>query len=488
MAEPGKANVNALASSPPGLQPSRTPFREERSTRALATRMVARWLQGRTFPDQLLGETSDHHGFLQEVVFGVIRRLRTLDWMLGRCAARSPDRKLRAVLLVAAYQILFMDNEPAYAVVNDAVEAVKSAWGHARGFVNAVLRRLVRERDALLDLLRRERLGVRESHPDLLVERWTAQYGAARAEALCRWNNTRPDVCVRPNALKVRPSDLQAAWQAAGLDVRPHPRTDSGCLILPRGIRVEAIPGYEEGFFTVQDPSTTVAVVLLDPQPGERILDACAAPGGKTALMAERLQGSGEIWALERRADRIVRLRENVRRLGLRNVRIAEADAVDPEAIRRVCGPERFDRVLLDVPCTNTGVLRRRPDARWRFSLQRLRACHKIQEALLDAAVAVLRPKGRLVYSTCSLEPEENHLLVGAWCERRSESKAEGEVFLFPPEAGCDGAYAVALRVGATGPRSGHSSPFAREGSGPMGRPAGEIRKRRTVARDGGGS
>jgi 16S rRNA (cytosine967-C5)-methyltransferase len=253
-------------------------------------------------------------------------------------------------------------------------------------------------------------------------------------------------VILRVNRGRTSLPDFMQRLAAAGMEPRPHPFAPEQCCVLPRGITVAAVPGYSEGHFSVQDPSTLVAVELLDPRPGESILDACAAPGGKTVAIAERLQGKGELLAMELHADRLAPLRENLERMGLDFVQAVQGDitAFGQGAASPPPG-ERFDGVLLDVPCTNTGVLRRRPDARWRFTLARLVQGAATQRAILGAAVPLVKPGGRLVYSTCSLEADEDEDLVARWLAAHAEFTLVRQQRLFPPDDHTDGAYAALL-------------------------------------------
>jgi 16S rRNA (cytosine967-C5)-methyltransferase len=305
----------------------------------------------------------------------------------------------------------------------------------------------VRERDDIRRELAAQKLGVRESHPDVLIRRWNARFGPERTAELCRFDNTRPDVVIRPNRLQITLEDLRGRLESAGIRATPHPAAPEQCLKLGHGTRVENLPGYAEGMFTVQDPSTLRSVDRLDPQPGESILDACAAPGGKTLLIAERLRGQGQIVAMDLHRDRLLPLADNLRRLRIDNARIVLGDASDPAAVGRAGGAP-FDRILLDVPCSNTGVLRRRPDARWRFSPGRLGKLVRMQRSLLDSVSGFLKPGGCLVYSTCSLEHEENEGMVRAWVEEHPHFALGGCEVTFPPETRTDGVYAASLRRG----------------------------------------
>jgi 16S rRNA (cytosine967-C5)-methyltransferase len=230
----------------------------------------------------------------------------------------------------------------------------------------------------------------------------------------------------------------------AGIEAKPHAADPQRFLVLPRGCAVPALPGYGEGRFMVQDPATCLAVDLLDLQPGHNVLDACAAPGGKAVLAAERIGPTGRLVAMDLHEDRIALLRRNLERTGHPEVEIVRGNAARMPESAPESGP--FDRILLDVPCTNTGVLRRRPDARWRFNPARLSALAGTQRRMLASVALRLAPRGVLVYSTCSLEKEENEDAVQSlldsqpgfefWAERRS----------IPPLAGMDGAYAAAIR------------------------------------------
>jgi 16S rRNA (cytosine967-C5)-methyltransferase len=239
--------------------------------------------------------------------------------------------------------------------------------------------------------------------------------------------------------------DLCQRLAATGLAAEPHPFCPEQYIVLPRGVAIPDVPGYQEGHFFVQDPSCSEAIRLLDPRPGERILDACAAPGGKLMLAADRMRGEGQLVAADRHADRMGPLRENLARMGWKNIRTAQADARSYKDLHAALDHQPADAVLLDVPCTNTGVLRRRPDARWRFTEERLTTQTATQKEILNAAAHCLKPGGRIVYSTCSLEPEEDEGLVAAWSASAPEFRLADEVKRVPPADGIDGAYAALL-------------------------------------------
>ena len=364
------------------------------NSRRQAAFVVARWLATKEFPADLLPEGPDR-AFVQNLVYTVVRRLRALRRALGELVAKWPKGELESLLYVGAAQVLYMDDVPDYAAVNETVEAAKACPNPSVArVVNGVLHNLVRRREDILARLAAAPLAERESFPSELVRRWVARYGEADAERLCRWFN--------------KPAETNLAYP-------------DRFEVLPRGKKVSDVPGYADGRFIVQDPSTQMAVNLVDPQPGERILDACAAPGGKTIRLAWR---GAAVTACEVNPKRRRRLEANLARVGL---------------------SAKYAKVLVDAPCSNTGVLRRRPDARWNWSKEKLAALVALQAEILDAAAPFVAPGGSLVYSTCSLEPEENEEQVAAFLARHPDFAASGTCVSLPIESSCDGAFAALL-------------------------------------------
>lgn len=407
-----------------------------------AARLLAAWFRERRPGDALLDRLGPgRRAGIQKLLYAALRHHRSLTWLTGRLTQRRPPRLTTACLHIGLVELLFL-GVPEHASVHENVEGAKALIGRrGAGFINAVLRRAQREREPLLAELEQQPPGIRLSHPDRIWERWVDHFGSQEAEALCHWNNREPELALRPMQDRMEPEALQALFQQAGIETLPHPAAPEEMLLLPHGVRIVDLPGYAEGWFTLQDPSTLLAPHLLAPRPGEHILDACAAPGGKTAVLSDLMKGRGRITALEPRAERLTRLQENLKRLERSHVEAFPADATTwqvPEG-------ESLDGILLDVPCSNTGVYRRRPDARWAFSPKRLQRMIEIQMQLLDHAAGLLRPGGRLVYSTCSLEREENEGLITAWLTRHPAFLRESERFSFPPASGMDGAYAARL-------------------------------------------
>lgn len=415
-----------------------------------AAQIVLRFLENQAFPDREIEKTGDGRAAVMEIGYGVIRRLALLEWMLHTCAqaSRLPRAEVRACALCGLYELFFMQSEE-YAILNETVENTKRlATEREAAFVNAVLRNAQRDREALQEQMNDLSPAIRFSHPESLLSRWREQFGEEKAAALCRWNNEVPATTIRTVRLKTTPEDYLNRLHAAGLDdAALHPFSPD-FIRLPHGISPAALPGYREGFFYIQDPSTSLAPALLKAQPGETILDACAAPGGKMLIMADHMNNEGRLIAMDIYPDRLQTLRANIKRIGLRHIQILQGDAKDAAinpALKKAA-PDGFDAILLDVPCSNTGVIRRRPDARWRFNKTRLSELARTQRMILQAAARLLRPGGRLVYSTCSLEPEENAEQISKWLLHMPGYILEEQEMLFPPETQTDGAYAARIR------------------------------------------
>ena len=377
------------------------------NARRTAAFVVARWLLTKEFPANLLPDGPDR-AFVQDLVYTAVRRLRPLRRVLGTFVKQWPKGELEALLYVGAAQVLYMDDVPDFAAVNETVAAAKACENPSVArVVNGVLRNLVRQRDAIS-------LGTElESFPSALVRRWTARFGAENAERLAAWHNA--------------PAVTYLAHK------------DGTFTRLERGRKVSDVPGFATGEFIVQDPGTRLAVELLDPQPGERILDACAAPGGKAVQLAWR---GASVTACEVNPRRRARLEENLRRLKL-DVTVVDSLAAETSSLFLL--PSSFPKVLVDAPCSNTGVFRRRPDARWNWSAEKLAELVKLQAEILDAAATRVAPGGTLVYSTCSNEPEENAEQVEAFLARHPDFSLRETTESVPFEAGHDGAFAAAL-------------------------------------------
>ena len=386
-------------------------------SRRSAAFIVARWIATKDFPSSMLPNGAER-AFVQDLVYTTIRRIRPLRKILGALMKQWPKGELEALLYVGAAQILYMPDVPDFAAVSETVDAAKGCENPSIAkVVNGVLRNVIRRRGEFEKMIASAPLEERESFPTALVRRWERRFGAENAARLCEWHNT--------------PAETFLA------------RRDGSFAKLERGQRVEDVAGFAEGDFIVQDPGTRIAVDLLDPKPGERILDACAAPGGKTVQIAWR---GAEVTACEVNPKRRRRLEENLARLKLGVEVIPELPSLPENSQLSTSNFKLFHKVLVDAPCSNTGVLRRRPDARWNWSEEKLAALVKLQAEILDACAPRVAPGGLLVYSTCSNEPEENEAQVTAFLERHPEFSLEESRESIPFESGADGAFAARLR------------------------------------------
>ena len=370
--------------------------------RQLCIRALLEWEKGKSFSDEILHTLLEKErpapldrAFFMETFFGVLRNLTALDFFIAQLRDGAIDDETREVLRLGLYQIFHM-RTAAHAAVNETV----NLGGRARGLVNAILRRALREQSALDARLARAEMSVRTSHPEFLLTRWLAAFGPEQTARLCEWDNSPAEVHVRANGLKTTVADLLRAGSDASAS--PHH---------PRAIKVASLPRewIAAGLCYVQDPSTLLACDLLAPQPGETVLDTCAAPGGKTTYLADLMQNRGRIVACDLYESRVARLRENIARLGITNT---QAFVHDTMQAGEPLLPASFDRILVDAPCSNTGVLRRRVDVRWRLTDEDFIRMPAQQLALVKRAASLLKPGGTLVYSTCSLEAEENEGVV----------------------------------------------------------------------------
>jgi 16S rRNA (cytosine967-C5)-methyltransferase len=390
----------------------------------------------------------------QELVFGMLRQRSILDAYLsdrvkGGLVRLDPD--LADLLRLGAYQLLSMRSVPAYAAIAQTVELAKQRHGiGASKLANAVLRRVDRERNELaLPTLTDpvDALALQYSHPRWLVARWVARWGAAETEQLLIANNTEPSIVLRPYGI-VR-EQLETMLEHAGIDVSESPLVRDS-IQLPHGISLTELGAFRKGLFFVQDPASTLVTQYADIPADARVADLCAAPGGKTLELSRT---SSVVVAGDRNQQRTQRLVENLRRVDARNISSVVMDARHP-AVRDM------DAVLIDVPCTGTGTLRRHPDARWRLRISDLAVMAALQRSILRAAAETVRPGGLLVYSTCSLEPEENDAQIESFLAERGDWQLEpptegvvpasvldaGRLRVLPQRSGVDGAFAARLR------------------------------------------
>ncbi|MGD0813265.1 MAG: 16S rRNA (cytosine(967)-C(5))-methyltransferase RsmB [Verrucomicrobiota bacterium] len=420
------------------------------SPREIAVRVMRRHGEGGEYVEKLLenelaggGLTPPDRGLCQELVYGMVRWKTTLDWLVARKTGDRPQHSvLRLLLHLGLYQLFWLQRIPNHAAVHETVELCKRlGFGAKAGFLNAVLRGYTREREATvrqLADLKQTNPALGHSHPAWLVERWQARWGAAKTAQLLEWNNTPPSIYARLNLLKTDFAGLAVAWRQEGADFleREWDWTGGNMVFeLKSHPPLAQCKSFKNGFFYVQDPGTLLAVNDLDPRPGESILDLCAAPGGKTAYIAQRMDNRGRIAARDNQPERLKLVRENCLRLGITCVDFEDSGP-----------PQLFDRILVDAPCSNTGVMRRRVDLRWRINSGEIDRLRQEQQTLLDEAAPRLKAGGTLVYSTCSLEPEENESVTQDFLERHADFKPEWRRQLLPFADGVDGAYVARMR------------------------------------------
>lgn len=414
-----------------------TPHHPPASPRYLAWQSLCRWGRGGVFAESLVHHAGQNlsapdRAMLQAIVLGTLRHLRRLEYMLSILRGGKHTQEEARWLLLSGLCQLFVLRWAEYAVVN---ELVNLAPAKLRGLVNGVLRQALRQAADWDKELASQPLGVRYSMPDWIVERWVARLGESECiELLTRMGEPAP-VYLRTNALRP-PAEIPEAWS-------PVPGAEGWYSLGDAPLPQEAI---RAGQIYVADVSTRYSVEMLAPQPGEKILDACAAPGGKSVAILSATAGNCRLLATDAESHRLPQLRENIARAGAPKVRIERHDWTRP------CPAEwrkAFDAVLADVPCSNSGVFQRRVDARWRLSPAELKKLTKTQLCIAENALQAVRPGGRLVYSTCSIETEENSAIVQALLQRHPECRLEKEFLALPHRVSADGAYAALIYVEA---------------------------------------
>jgi len=426
------------------------------NARDYAARVLAHRRAGDEFTETLLeralapaGLSAADRGLCHELVFGVVRWQATLDWLIAqKTQGRTQKPGLQDLLRLGLYQIFWLDRIPDHAAVHETVELAKrDGYGAQAGFVNAVLRGFLREAiatKALLTELKTTQPALGWSQPGWLVARWLKQWGDERMRSLLEWNNAPAKRYARVNTLRADAGQLVEQWRDEGVEYDFLTRNWTGenlMFELKSHPPLASLASFRQGKFYIQDPSTLLAVRELDPRPGESILDLCAAPGGKTTFMAQLMNNEGRLVACDLAEERLQLVRENCTRLGVTCVEAVTTPPLPPQSTS-------FDKVLVDAPCSNTGVLRRRVDLRWRIQPEEISRLRTTQLNLLRQAATLLKPGGVLVYSTCSLEPEENGEVVSEFLSASTGFGLERERALTPFADSVDGAYVARLAKG----------------------------------------
>lgn len=437
------------------------------AARRVALRVVRRVFDEGAFTDRVFRAEADRAGldardraFAQRLAYATVQRRATLDHVLRRLSSRAPedlDPPLRDALRLGVAQLLYMESVPARAAVSETVELAKQAGGGGFRLANAVMRRAAREAATVvqeLDDATPEHAALLDSHPEWVARLWWDALGPEEARALMRRDNEPAESAVRANTLSTTAADL-----ADALPVRTRPAED-----LPEGLVLEepydlhGSPLFESGALMPQSRSSMLVARVLDPQPGDRVLDLCSAPGAKATHAAALMEGRGQVIAVEKHAARAEALAENCRRLGAAIVEVRQGDS------RELIEADAFDRVLLDPPCSDLGTLQARPDVRWRKDAGTIDRLVAEQEALLESAARQVRPGGTLVYSTCTISPRENEERMLAFLDSHPDYGADdlGDelpayadprdprfVQLLPHRHGTDGFFIARLRRAA---------------------------------------
>ncbi len=408
------------------------------STRREAAFILTQWKTQGIFPNRLLVD-NDERGFVMDLLYTTLRHANSCEWFLKQSVKQMPSGDLWALLMIGCAQLYYMQDVPNHAAVFETVNAAKTISPAAARFVNAVLQTLIRNHDALFDQLKTKPLNLRMGYPAALINGWLSRWDETKTAAICEAGNQPAQTVLRPLKVGLIPENTT-----------PHPIDPMRSFILKRGISPSAHPSIIDGSCVIQDPATQGAIDLLDLADPSimRIWDVCAAPGGKTAQIVAQLPAATQpfILASDRHQDRLDTLKDTLTRCHMADrVSTMQLDAMDlTQASDKASLEQPFDRILVDAPCSNSGVLGRRADARWRWSNKRLSQRIADQRAILDAVAPLLAKGGKLVYSTCSIEQTENELQVKTFLDRHPDFSFVASIF-HTPDQGCDGAFAACL-------------------------------------------
>ena len=446
----------------------------KKNPRAISLDILNRIEETDRHPDDLLNDSFKRYryltpldrAFLTELTYGVLRWRERLDWVT-RHFSKVPFKKIELemlnILRLGLYQIFFLTRTPASAAVNESVELAKKIRERGGGgFVNAILRSALREKEEVPYPDRSQdpplHISVVHSHPLWLVQRWVKEIGVEETVKICEANNQISALTLRTNTLKILRENLIEKLRAKRLDPSPCSFSEEG-ILLKDPPPVSELPFLKEGLYIIQNEASQLVTFLLDPKAGERILDACAAPGGKTSHMAQEMRNEGEIYALDVNREKINQIEENCRRLGIKIVKAVRGDAAVSLHFPREL---EFDRVLADVPCSGFGTLRRNPDLKWRRGEGDIKRLSELQYSILKNLSGYVKERGILVYSTCTVFHEENEDVVEKFLKEHPEFRLDrilqilpekyhpfienGYFKTFPPRDEMDGFFVARLR------------------------------------------
>jgi len=418
------------------------------SLRTVTLKCLERWENETVHADRILADLSKRyqldsrdHAFVQQIFYGIIRNLTLLDACIDHLRNyKGLKHRLRLILRIGLFQIRHT-NIATHAAVNETVGLADNRA--SKSLVNAILRNAMRKQDELDEFVASLPLDSASSHPSFMITRWEKCFGESETAQLCAWNNEAPPVYLHLNSLTDQPDALNEIRDSELTHVAPNAPSDFFRLDGP--IPHEWI---DQGLIYIQDPSTSIACELLEPKLDQRILDACGAPGGKTIWIAGAMKNTGQIISCDCDENRLLRLQENLTRSHVSNCETRQIDWLDPDN-QSPDYPElaSFDSILIDAPCSNTGVMRRRIDVRWRLQAQDFQSMQSRQLDIVRNCLPFLKPGGHLVYSTCSLEPEENQEVVDILLQEFPNLELEATQTNLPWQDGFDGAFAARLRL-----------------------------------------
>lgn len=467
----GNSSPSQLSASGKSTNKSRS---STGSAREIALDVLVRVEQQGAYSNLLLNSTlqksglsREDTGLVTELVYGTISRMNTLDYVLSDFVSKGIAKLqpwVRNLLRLSLYQIMYLDRIPSHAAVNEAVNIAKKR-GHQgiSGMVNGVLRSVLRAGDLPVlrkDLSQEERISIQYSHPLWMVRRWITEYGVDTAESICAANNEAPAVSVRVNTTMISREALLNQMLDQGLQAAASEVSPFG-IVVKGGGNLALTSWYRDGYLSVQDESSMLVAEAVAPSPGMRVLDCCAAPGGKTAHMGELMKDEGYIYANDLHSHKAKLISDQALRLGLECVVTGSADALHLEQSLQ---HGSFDRILLDAPCSGLGVIRRKPDLKWRKQPEDIESVASLQLELLQSVSKLLKPGGVLVYSTCTTEQAENGDVVAAFLKQNPDytsvtftsplwerlqgtalNRGEG-IQLLPHHYGSDGFYIARLQ------------------------------------------
>lgn len=439
------------------------------NVREAALDVIEKINKNQAYSNLLLNETIKKHqlsrkdtGLLTEIVYGTIQRKQTLDFYLDDFLANRKRIQswVISLLQLSLYQMIYLDRVPDRAIIHEAVEIAKKR-GHkgVSGMVNGVLRNTqrkgLRNPEEIEDVA--ERISIAKSHPLWLVKRWIDQLGVEATEAMCDENLLAPYVTARVNVSKTSIDQVMTDLEKEGVQAVPGSLSEDAIKVLEGRLLETSV--YKRGDLTIQDESSMLVARALGIEPGQKVLDACAAPGGKSTHIAERLNGSGHVNSLDLHAHKVKLIKKQAQRLNLRAI---EAETLDSRNVAERFKAKSFDRILVDAPCTGFGVLRRKPDIKWSKQEEDINRITSVQKGILEAQASLVKPGGKLVYSTCTIEEAENQEVVKQFLADHPEFKLDetlinrlpdkvaeycdgGELQLLPHYFGTDGFYIACL-------------------------------------------